>query len=417
MKLTIPNCTFLSRYRSAIQGCIAGILTVLVLTIALSKPVDAQTAASLQCPPVGVWANPATGMRIPTADLIKDMSNRPVVLLGETHTSAEHHRWQLQVITALYASNPNMVIGFEAFPQSVQPVLDQWVMGALSDSAFLEKSRWFDVWRYDPALYMPLFHFARMNRIPMHALNANKALTRRVSQDGWTSIPAGERDGIGNPAPPLPDYLASLRSVFKSHIEDPSAIDEVKFERFVQVQQTWDRAMAEALARASKSGDSPLVIGIVGRGHIEYGHGIPHQLDDLGVRNSAILLPSDSGPPCVKASTTDSPGNAVADALFGVLAPVEPEEPPRQLLGVHIETTDLADGKAVRIIKVVEKSIAEKAGLRDGDLIVRAADRDITGTSDLIKAVRRQAPGTWLPLVIQRQDERLDIVARFPAQP
>jgi len=404
-------------FKASARSLIAGLLTGVALSITTATTGHANEATDLQCPPVGVWVNPATGKRIATPDLIRETSKRPVVLLGESHTSFEHHRWQLQVIAALYGNNPNMVIGFEAFPQNVQSVLDQWVQGDLSEKEFFEKSRWFDVWKYDPALYMPLFHFARMNRIPMRALNATRALTQRVSQEGWTSIPADERDGISTPAAPSPDYLAILRAVYESHTDDPSTVDETKFERFVQVQLTWDRAMAEALARATTLSGAPLVVGIVGRGHVEYRHGIPHQLDDLGVRKSAVLLPMDAGSPCVKDPTADSPDNPIANALFGVLAPVAQEEPPHQLLGVQVETVDLADGKAVRIIKVVEGSIAETAGLRDDDLIVRAADRDITSTSELIKTVRRQAPGTWLPLVIQRQDERLDIVARFPAQP
>ena len=36
-------------------------------------------------------------------------------------------------------------------------------------------------------------------------------------------------------------------------------------------------------------------------------------------------------------------------------------------------------------------------------------------TSDLIGIVQQQAPGTWLPLSIEREGKTIDIVAKFPS--
>ena len=53
--------------------------------------------------------------------------------------------------------------------------------------------------------------------------------------------------------------------------------------------------MAEALARsrrlAGSAGEKPLVVGVMGSGHIRFGYGVPHQLRDLGVKNIGTLLP------------------------------------------------------------------------------------------------------------------------------
>ncbi len=71
----------------------------------------------------------------------------------------------------------------------------------------------------------------------------------------------------------------------------------------------------------------------------------------------------------------------------------------------------------VRVKKVIEGSVAEAAGLAPDDLIREAAGVAVSKTSDLIAIVRRQAPGTWLPLRVRRGAETVDIVARFPPRP
>jgi C-terminal processing protease CtpA/Prc len=59
-------------------------------------------------------------------------------------------------------------------------------------------------------------------------------------------------------------------------------------------------------------------------------------------------------------------------------------------------------------------SIAEQAGIRAGDVIVRIAGESAVQLDDVVEAVQRQAPGTWLPITVKRGDETLDFVARFP---
>ena len=69
----------------------------------------------------------------------------------------------------------------------------------------------------------------------------------------------------------------------------------------------------------------------------------------------------------------------------------------------------------VRVLQVVEDSIAAASDIRDGDLIVEAAGVSLETTSDLIGIVQQQAPGTWLPLSIEREGKIIEIVAKFPA--
>jgi hypothetical protein len=127
-------------------------------------------------------------------------------------------------------------------------------------------------------------------------------------------VPNAERDGVGVPAPASSFYRDRLFEWFKKHPAaglDARAAAE-RFERFVCAQQFWDRAMAEAIASARRDARQPLVIGIMGSGHIEYGDGVPYQLAALGIDDLATALP---WPADTKYPIHDPP---IADILFGV---------------------------------------------------------------------------------------------------
>ena len=345
------------------------------------------------------------------AAVLAAMAKRDVVLLGEQHDSDDDHRWQLQVLAALHVQRPDMVIGFEMFPRRAQPVLDDWVAGKLTVRQLLEQSQWDSVWKLPAELYLPLFEFARTNRIPMVALNIDQKLTRAVAENGWDAVPQADRAGVGKAAPASRAYRDHLFDVWgehpNGHGKDGAKAQRTDsaFGRFVESQTAWDRAMAEALARhvaTGPEGRKPLAVGIMGSGHVRDGHGVAHQLRDLGVKNVGSFLPVPAGLDCKELR----PG--LADAVFAIpeTAKAAPD-PPR--LGVRLEQA----AGIVRIVDVTAGSLAERTGLKAGDQIVEVAGLPVDRTLGVIAAVRLQPAGTWLPLRVKRGDESLEFVVKF----
>lgn len=411
-------------------GALAG-AAALAAVVAMTVLAEQSGAASAHACEAGTWLVPATGEAIPPDRLLASLAERPVVLLGESHDNAEDHRWQLHTLAALYGRRPDLALGFEAFPRRVQPVLDRWAKGELDAETFLDEVEWSKVWGFAPELYLPLFHFARQNRIPMFALNVERALIARVGQDGWAAVPTDERTGLSDPAPASEPYRETLARVYlqKQALSAPAAGDggeetsegtadaphghgdlssvlqDEGFVRFVEAQLTWDRAFAEALASAARGPAKPLVVGIIGRGHLERGQGVPEQLAALGIPDAAVLLPVEGAEACEGLEPN------LADAVFVVDAQSDVEAATaKPRLGVMIETAE----EGVRILQVLEESVAAAAALAPGDIVVAAAGFPVKEVSDLIEIVQRQAPGTWLPLTIGRGGEELEVVARFP---
>jgi uncharacterized iron-regulated protein len=384
------------------------------------------------CATHGGWIDVKTGQAIDRGELFHDLvAKTAVVLLGESHTDVDHHHWELQTLAALHGRGGNLVIGFEAFPRRLQSVLDDWVEGKLTDEAFLKASEWRQVWGYDAALYMPLFQFARLNSIPMIALNVERKLVSQVGQQGWEGVPVSEREGLSDPAPASPAYQRELARVYAMKKTMPpgaadrllsgqgpnppepdeaalaEAMKQPEFKRFVEAQLTWDRAMAEALAGAKRKYPDATVVGILGSGHVEEGHGVPHQLKDLGIAGVTTLIPMSVDAACPLV------GTSYADAVFTLPRTEETPPPERPRLGVALVEGD----GAPRIDRVVSDSVAEITGLKVGDHVVRAAGLEMRNPGELADTVARQAPGTWLPLSIRRDGQEIDLIAKFPTRP
>lgn len=398
---------------------------MLVCVSALALP-HSHAASAPSCLRPATWTTleQTPARTVAAADLMADMVKRDVVLLGEYHDEDDYHRWQAQTLSMLHLLRPNMVIGFEMFPRRVQAALDRWVAGELTIKQFMEQSEWSKVWNTPLELYLPLFQFARINRIPMIALNVDSELNKAIRAKGWDAVPESQREGVTKPAPPTEAYRDFLFEVYAQHASAHGAhgahgakeSKEAKtgkprksdsgFRYFVESQTTWDRAMAEALARpvqSAKAADKLLVVGIMGSGHIRFDHGVPHQLRDLGIKNVGSLLAMSHDADCKEIR------NGLADAVFALPPQVmEKPEPPR--LGIQMEELE----GTVRIVNVTAGSLAEKSGLKAGDRLLEIGGMAVTATTPVIASVRRQQAGAWLPMQVKRGDETLDIVVKFP---
>ncbi|MCC3750651.1 MAG: ChaN family lipoprotein [Halorhodospira halophila] len=368
-------------------------------TTLLAGLLFAGSAITSPCAEPGKWYDPGHQRTLGTHEVLDALEGVDFILLGERHDDAAHHRWQLHTLAALHGRGELGAIGFEMFPRSKQKPLEDWRTGNLTREAFLEETEWQRVWGYDAELYMPLFEFVRAHRVPAEALNVERDTVRAVRERGFDDLDEDERESVGQPAAASEAYRDRLQGIFRHH---PGAGEnDADLDRFIEAQTFWDRAMAESMVSALEAYGGP-VVGIVGRGHAEYGDGIAHQLRDLGHDSIRILLPLDAAAACPDADR--------ADFVFALEPERATPDPPR--LGIAMEEDD----SKVTILEVFPDTPADQAGLAAGDRIVKAAETEIRRPRDLQHIVSRQAPGTWLPLVIERNGETLEKVARFPAE-
>ena len=336
--------------------------------------------------------------------LAADAPALAVLLLGEIHTSAADHAWQLRSLETLRQASRPLSLGLEMLPAARQPLLDRYASGQLEEGAFLQQVGWAEVWGHDPELYLPLLRWARRWRVPLLALNAEPELVRRVRRLGLAAVPPSQREGIGDPAAAGAVYRQVLRTAWIGHGGsgpalagvDPRAAEPAlspaqaaDLERFIDSQLLRDRAMAERLAAAHARQPERLQVALVGRGHLVAGDGIPAQLRDLGVMRQQALLRPPLPPDC--------------------MAP-----PPGARLGAYLES---ADG-AVWVRRVAPGSAAEAAGLRPGDRILLLNDRPVQRAGEVILRVAGHPAADPITLTIERAGRRLRLRVRLkPAAP
>lgn len=92
-----------------------------------------------------------------------------------------------------------------------------------------------------------------------------------------------------------------------------------------------------------------------------------------------------------------------------------PVEPPRPRIGLRLG--DSEGDKGVRVLHVEPGSPAEKAGLREGDLIVAIGDRKVRHTDDAREMLRQKGGSDVVRLKVQRKDRPVELKVDLSAPP
>lgn len=261
---------------------------------------------SFACDKNNGWWNPAAQAPTSETSVVDALAKENIVLVGEHHANAEHHRWHIDLLKKIQNRHSKIVIGLEMFPRRTQVILDQWVNGIVSETDFIKTVDWPHIWGYDIELYLPLLRYAREHKIPLIALNVDRELIQHIRERGLSGVNATEREGVSLPAKPSRAYVTQLATSFRQHDTeyDSKEAAQLAFLRFVEQQTFWDRAMAEALLNAKNRHADKLIVGIVGSWHLIDKQGIPYQLQSQSNIASKTLVPWDENLDCNELNTT-----------------------------------------------------------------------------------------------------------------
>ena len=320
-------------------------------------------------------------------DFLKD---KKVIYIGEQHTKYEHHAVQYQIIKALKDKGLDIAIGMEMFGRDFQKYLDDYINGKISETQFLRKTKYFTQWRYDYHLYKPILRFARENKIPVIALNLDVKLIEKVARKGIDSLTEEEKKKLPKEIDfSNLEYKNYLFRIYKMH----SHGDLKKFINFYQSQLLWDETMAETTAEYIKKHPEKTLIVLAGNGHLVYGYGIPSRVKRrIDVKQSIIIQ-------------GEQPEKRKGDIF--ILTEIM-EGAVSKKLGVYVKETK----KGLLVEELVKTSIAEKAGIKKGDLIVSFNGKPVKTVEDL-KLLLINPPEKSFVEVIRKGKKKIKITIDF----
>lgn len=325
------------------------------------------------------------GIEIPRilsiSDIIKKVSGRQIIYIGESHNRFEHHRAQIEVIRELYEANKNIAIGMEMFQKPFQQAIDDYIAGLINQELFLKKTEYFKHWGFDYNLYREILLFARANKIPVIALNISKEIVSKVAKEGVHALTGEELQEV----PEEIDlsnrgYRARLGEIFKMHGNS----SDRNFDFFYEAQVLWDESMAHNLDEFIRKNPERQVIVIAGAGHIAFGSGIPGRAFRLNNIEYSIIL---------------NDGAVERDAADFILFPsaVNAPESPELMVVLSEE-----EGK-VKIVGFARDSVSQTAGLKIDDVILSLDDTKIGSVDDIRIFLLDQRKGDEITVKVSRK--------------
>lgn len=221
-------------------------------------------------------------------DLVRALRNKRIVLVGEHHSNAEHHRKQLDVIDAFHRAGLKVAVAMEMFRSDSQENLNRWLAGKLTESTF--KKTYYDNWNYDWSLYAPILRYARENRLPVLGLNVSRRITSQVARRGFKSLTEEQRGKLKDITCRVDKvYMDFIRRAYGAH-----AHGNLDFEYFCESQLVWDNIMAINTLNFLQQHPDHVVVIIAGNGHVWKG-GIPTQLKNRSFSAYTVILPEVPG--------------------------------------------------------------------------------------------------------------------------
>jgi uncharacterized iron-regulated protein len=327
---------------------------------------------------VGDIVETATGKVIAFAALMAELDGVRVIYVGEMHPSAEDHQVQLHVMKGLYARNPSLILALEMFPREAQPLLDQYAKGSITEEEFLQEAKWDQVWGYPFRLYRSLLTWARDHHMKIIGLNAPREIVSKIAQSGLSRLTVAERKRVAEDFHTNdPAHREYLHQQYRQHTKG----NIMDFNTFLEAQLAWEETMAETLARTlESSAPEERIVVLIGKGHIS---------DQVGVPKLAYERAKDAYR-TIAPLPLDYPGRTADPKIADFVWITDRAEPVHRLrLGVLFRPQPAGGG--LKVLEVVPDSAAAKAGLKEGDLLMKVDGAPVHSLEDAHKAFSTKA--------------------------
>lgn len=338
--------------------------------------------------------------------MIENMMASHFIYVGETHNSLPMHDIQLQIIRALYEKDKDLAIGIEMMPITLQPVLNKWSLGILTEEEFIREALWYETWNFSFEYYVKIFAFAKENKIPVYALNIPKKLITKIRMKGWDAFTAEEKKIMPRPDLSHEEHRMLIRTIFETsdipHQMKGSGLD-MMFEGLYRAQSAWDESMALYASQASDREGRRMVV-LAGSGHFLYNLGINRRVyEKNGLPFKTVIcleVPEDEENPTVSRS--------LADYVWGLREEIIPVFPS---IGLTFKKFDSLENLV--IVRDPIDGVAKGEDFAKGDIVLSVDGKKFTEINDLRIYLAKFQWKDEVTFRLLREAKELEVVLKF----
>ena len=403
---------FISRILSA--ACLWAILTCTawagqaVLHMEIGDPARSGREVELRLDGI---TDTRTGDIITPRQLTERLADVGLLFIGETHTNLDFHAVQVRVIQELHRAGREVLIGLEMFPTTRQASLDSWTDGLYTEEGFVELAEWYTYWGYRWEYYRDIFLFARANGIRMYGINTPRDIVKAVRKKGYKNLtPEEAKHFLHEVQPATDDQRRMFRSFFDA--DDALHMNDQAMEGLLRSQTTWDATMGwnSLAALQTHGGEDAIMVVLIGSGHATYGLGSERQTAPYYDGKIASVIPleirDDDNQPVetVRAS--------YANFVWGL-----PKQQDTVYPRLGFSLMGKLGDRPTQLIQVSKGSVAERAGLAVGDVLLSIAGRPIDSAETLRSVFAPVRWGDSITARIERngKEQELEIPIRRKA--
>lgn len=251
----------------------------LLAQIAVAQPADSAPAPAPHDPvATPIWTphrvfDTGTGQWAGLEELAAGLADADVVFFGEQHDDPGTHAMQRALLESLARRRP-VILSLEMFERDVQPQLDEYLAGNISEDSLLATAR---PWPNYATDYRPAVEWARINRWPVIAANIPRPIASAIARGGVAildtlgarrELAAVEHQCVAG------EYFDRFAETMRAHVPgDTEEARDASLQRYYESQCLKDETMAESIVRARARYGDTLIVHLNGAFHSNYALG------------------------------------------------------------------------------------------------------------------------------------------------
>jgi len=194
-------------------------------------------------------------------DIISDLGKADVLFFGEEHNDSIGHYLEAEIFRKIALAYPGKAaLTLEMFHTDVQPVINEYLSGVISEKNFIKEARAWNNYKD----YRPMIELAKTNKLDVIGGNGAARYSNAVTKAGLEvlqQLPESSKRFIA----PLPIDTATGR-YYDKFIETLGG-HSMGSMKIYQTQNFWDATMAWSIASYAKNNKGKKIFQVNGRFH------------------------------------------------------------------------------------------------------------------------------------------------------